>query len=88
MRVDEMEHELVLPVHDLSQKGLSTEIVTRLTLLLEETALDDRLGGDTCVIEARNEQGRLSQHAVPEHLLLDDTSGESAGPSSVSGRLG
>jgi hypothetical protein len=88
MRVDEMEHELVLPVHDLSQKGLSTEIVTRLALLLKETALNDRLGGDTCVIEARNEQGRLSQHAVPEHLLLDDTRGKSVGLTSVSSRLG
>ena len=35
----------------------------RLTLLLEKTVLNDRLGGDTCVTEARNEQGRLSQHA-------------------------
>ena len=88
MRVDETEHELVLPVHDLAQKGLPTKIVTGLTFLLEETTLDDRLGGDACVVEARNEQGCLSQHAIPEHLLLDDACGESVGLTSVSSRLG
>lgn len=61
----EREHGLVLPVHDFVQECLSTEIMTRLTLLLEQTALYDRLGRNTGMIETRNEQGRLSQHAIP-----------------------
>lgn len=56
---------LILPIPDLIEEFLTAEIMSCLARTLVQTFFDDGLGGDTGVVEARDEQHGLSQHAIP-----------------------
>jgi hypothetical protein len=63
---------LAFPLPDLLEKRISTEVVPSLTGGLPESFLNHGLGGNTSMIEARNEKSSLSKHTIPgrEGLLV------------------
>ena len=79
---------LILPVHDGLEECLASEDVSRLALLLEEALLDHTLGGDASVVESGNEEGSLSEHAVPSNQAVLDSSGEGVADVQTSGDVG
>lgn len=56
---------LLLPGHATLEELLATEVVAGEPVSLHQTLLDDRLGRDTGVVVAGDEESRESLHAVP-----------------------
>ena len=56
---------LLLPLPDLLDERLAAQVVARLVQLALELLLDDHLGGDAGVVEARKPARLVAEHAVP-----------------------
>lgn len=57
---------LVFPFQHGLEEFLATKIVPGLARGFVQTLFDHRLGGNAGVVETRDEQRRLSKHAIPE----------------------
>ena len=68
---------LILPLPDLIHKGLSTQIMPCLLLLLPQSLLHHHLSGDASVVTTRVPQGGLAVHALPSCNGVLDRVGES-----------
>ncbi len=61
---------LILPGPDSPDQFVSTQIMPGLPFLLADSPLDDRLGGDSGVVGARDPQGVVALHAPPTNQYV------------------